>query len=425
MVVCYLLTARDFRTDDNRVLYRAYEAANRRKEPLYPIFRFDTRQIDPAKNPYYSQRAVLFMAEALELLRAEMNISVYSNDSDDDLGKLLVSRKVDLLFISQDVTPFARQRVATLKKYVKVQEVADTIQTTSFEKLPKRNKLGPFIQAYPDFPKPEKKRVDWKKATALLSGSISTLGRFRPSHIEMEVRPRDLKRVLSTAEQHIKGYGDEVRRKLLNKPAVTHLSAFLKFGMVSPRHIYHLGASVNSSDRSAFRRELLFRDFFYALAYHYPERVYETPNRQRHGGKTTDPGFCLVQDFKNWYRRKPTEKETAILKKNQGVLEKWRKGKTEYELINAGIRQLIKTGYMLNRLRMMTTSYVSRDSNLWWKYAEEFFAQQLTDYDWTINALNHMNIAKVGPYPKYTQDFKISTQEKQHQQDKQEFIKRY
>jgi deoxyribodipyrimidine photo-lyase len=100
-------------------------------------------------------------------------------------------------------------------------------------------------------------------------------------------------------------------------------------------------------------------------------------------------------------------------------------GDTEYPLINAGMHQLVGTGYMLNRLRMLTTSYLTQDNGLWWKYPEQFFANFLTDYDWTINSMNHQNIAKVGLYPKYTLDFSIARQEKMNPKDKQKYIEEY
>ena len=54
-----------------------------------------------------------------------------------------------------------------------------------------------------------------------------------------------------------------------------------------------------------------------------------------------------------------------------------------------------------------------------------YFAQNLTDYDWTINAMNHQNIAKVGPYAKWTQDFSIEKQQNTDKQDKKEFRAKY
>jgi deoxyribodipyrimidine photolyase len=74
---------------------------------------------------------------------------------------------------------------------------------------------------------------------------------------------------------------------------------------------------------------------------------------------------------------------------------------------------------------MLTTSYITRDNGLWWKYAEQVFANYLTDYDWTINSLNHQNITKIGLYPKYTQDFSIQRQESMNPKDKEKYIQKY
>ena len=53
---------------------------------------------------------------------------------------------------------------------------------------------------------------------------------------------------------------------------------------------------------------------------------------------------------------------------------------------------------------------------------EQIFANYLTDYDWTINSMNHQNIAKIGLYPKYTQDFSIQRQESMNPKDKEKYI---
>ena len=72
---------------------------------------------------------------------------------------------------------------------------------------------------------------------------------------------------------------------------------------------------------------------------------------------------------------------------------------------------------------MLVVSYLCQDNKLWWKYAEKFFANNLTEYDWTINSMNHQNIAKVGLYPKYTQNFSIKRQESMNRTDKEKYIK--
>jgi deoxyribodipyrimidine photolyase len=74
---------------------------------------------------------------------------------------------------------------------------------------------------------------------------------------------------------------------------------------------------------------------------------------------------------------------------------------------------------------MLTTSYLTQDNGLWWKYPEQFFGIHLTDYDWTINSMNHQNIAKIGLYPKYTLDFSIKRQEGMYPKDKEKYIEDY
>jgi hypothetical protein len=228
--------------------------------------------------------------------------------------------------------------------------------------------------------------------------------------------------------ENIEGYADKKTREQVGSPKVSYLSSFIKFGLLSIRQVHLLAKESkgpSASDKKAFHRELYFRDFYYTLAWYKFDRVYVQPILQQ-----KNPKFIFEQDLIDWKRDKglkPTisEKEKKEIEQSKQIFHSWTKGKTEYPLINAGIHQLTETGYMLNRLRMLTTSYLTQDNGLWWKYPEQFFGIHLTDYDWTINSMNHQNIAKIGLYPKYTLDFSIKRQEGMYPKDKEKYIEDY
>lgn len=416
--IVWLIT-RDHRIDDNYVLRAAIEETKKLKGTLYPIFRFDDRQINKNKNEYYSEKAVTFMIESLEILSKEIPITFVHYKDDDDFGKFL--EKFDKLFITYDFTPFARERVENLSEYIEIEEVEDVLLIPDLDKLPSASKLQPFITSYTrnEIPKPFTINKQDLKLMEKLKDTISPK-KFLPStkSPNMRVRPSELDKIVKNVNKNISGY--DAKRKLIGNPSVSYLSAFIKFGLISVRQVYHM-VKGSEKDIESFRRELMFRDFFYSFAYHEPDSVYKEPNYEE--SDLGIPRFINKEDLKEW--RGTTKSDEKDIKEAKEIYENWENAKTEYELVNAGIRELNETGYMLNRLRMITTSYLSRDNNIWWKYPEKYFAQHLTDYDWTINAINHMNIAKVGPYAKWTQDFNIETQERENVSDKEKYYNQF
>jgi deoxyribodipyrimidine photo-lyase len=418
-MIVFQLT-RDFRTSDALTLYAAYEYTQKNNKTLCPVFRFNPQQIDPKKNSYFSSNAVQFMCESLEQLSKKMNISFVEGKSDQEYINLLKSNKVERIFIARDFTPFARKRVQLLESVCPVEEIDDiTVHPMDIYKV--FTKLGPFISFVEkmDFPEPIDIKVDWLKETHYLPsfhGWNKKFHHFYTSNPNLMVHPDQLDELIDHLKENTKGYAQKKIREQIGDPKVSYLSAFIKFGLVSIRQIHALAYNqMDKADGKAFSRELYFRDFFYCLAWNHPEKVFDEPNWTKKHGCPKIISSYDASLFKGCSESKEAEK----------IYEDLVNGQTEYDLINAGVNQLVETGYLLNRLRMLLASYLTRDKGLWWKYAEKFYANHLTDYDWTINALNHQNIAKIGLYPKYTQDFSIERQESMNKVDKQKYLDEY
>jgi deoxyribodipyrimidine photo-lyase len=425
-ITLFILT-RDFRTEDALTLYAAYEESKKSGTKLCVAFRFHPDQIIENKNPYYSANAVQFMIQSLEILKESLPFDCIDPISDQEWLKYLESISIHQIFIARDFSPFARKRYQLLQSVAETIEI-DDITVYPIEDMKPYSKLAPFITfvEHLKFTSPVRKNINWKKEVSKLPGRKfihSNLKKFLPKlNPDLMVHPGNLDDLIKNLGENIKGYANKKLREQVGDPRVSYLSAFIKFGLVSIRQVHQIvkdskGPSV--SDKNAFHRELYFRDFYYVLAWYKPEEVFVKPDLQQ-----KNPKFISEQDQKEWSGndKKISEKE---IEKSKDIFTKWIHGETEYPLINAGIHQLTQTGYMLNRLRMLTTSYLTRDNGLWWKYAEQFFANHLTDYDWTINSMNHQNIAKVGLYPKYTLDFSIKRQESMNQTDKKKFIEEF
>jgi deoxyribodipyrimidine photo-lyase len=139
---------------------------------------------------------------------------------------------------------------------------------------------------------------------------------------------------------------------------VSYLSTHLRFGTISiralARHAYHtagLGAQTWLS-------ELIWRDFYHALLHHHPDVV----------------GHAFKPQFEHLSFTNQVDHFAA-----------WKAGQTGYPLVDAGMRQLNQTGFMHNRLRMVVASFLVKDLQIDWRWGEQYFAENLNDFDLAAN----------------------------------------
>ncbi|MCB0459360.1 MAG: deoxyribodipyrimidine photo-lyase [Flavobacteriaceae bacterium] len=153
-----------------------------------------------------------------------------------------------------------------------------------------------------------------------------------------------------------------------NYPAeesTSNLSPHLRFGTVSIRKLVELAQNKNE----VFLSELIWREFFMQILFHYPEVV--------------------TYNFKRKY--------DGIKWRNNGEeFEKWCRGRTGYPMVDAGMRQLNQTGYMHNRVRMITASFLCKHLLIDWRWGEAYFAEKLLDYELASNNGNWQWAAGTG-----------------------------
>ena len=160
----------------------------------------------------------------------------------------------------------------------------------------------------------------------------------------------------------------EKERDYPAKEGTTHLSPHLKFTTLSPREVYH---AMNPSSRSknALIRSLYWRDFFSSIALHFPH-VFKG-------------AFHEAFDHLSW-------------SKSRSLFIRWCEGETGFPIVDAGMRELNKTGFMHNRVRMITASFLVKDLHIHWQKGERYFAQHLIDYDPAVNNGNWQWVAGTG-----------------------------
>jgi deoxyribodipyrimidine photo-lyase len=169
--------------------------------------------------------------------------------------------------------------------------------------------------------------------------------------------------------QNISGYAE--RRNLPSEPATSRLSPHLRWGEISPARIVAEteNAKIIGEDGEKFLSELGWREFSYQLLYHNPNL----------------PKTCLQEKFESFPWRNSADD-----------LEAWKLGQTGYPIVDAGMRELRRTGYMHNRVRMVAASFLIKHLLIDWREGEKWFWECLVDADPANNSASWQWVAGCG-----------------------------
>lgn len=140
---------------------------------------------------------------------------------------------------------------------------------------------------------------------------------------------------------------------------VSYLSVHLRFGTISVRQLAQFAVAHGGAGAESWLNELIWRDFYHQILWHHPRVA------QGHAFKPACDGLVFPGD--------------------DALFDAWREGRTGYPLVDAAMRQLAHTGWMHNRLRMLTASFLAKDLLVDWRWGEAWFARQLLDFDLAAN----------------------------------------
>ncbi|CAG4700530.1 MULTISPECIES: cryptochrome/photolyase family protein [Enterococcus] len=212
------------------------------------------------------------------------------------------------------------------------------------------------------------------------------------------VGEKTARRCLNTfIDQKLQSY--ENKRDFPYQDQTSHLSTFLRTGELSIRTIWQELASAPSSlSKETFKKELAWRDFYNMIYSAFPQQKEEAIQEKfRYIQWTNDPE----------------------------MFAKWQKGETGYPIIDAAMRQLNQTGWMHNRLRMITASFLVKNLHIDWRWGEKYFQKMLIDYDAANNIGGWQWAASTGTDAvPYFRIFNPIIQSKKFDNDGQ-FIKKY
>lgn len=382
---------RDLRAHDNAALYRALTHCDQ----VWCVFVFDTDILTPLPR---ADRRVEFIAESLQDLNAQLaqlghdhhkrvRLLVRTGHAVTEIDHLAQALHVQVVFANHDDEPAALQRDAqtrgalahhgvmlhTFKDHVILER--DEVLTQSGQPYtvftPYKNawlkRVDDFqLKAYPV----ERHAHRLADVSALPSAliapipSLKELG-FQPTNLrQLRLHPGTAGARTAWADfaQRIGHYGQIRDFPALKGPS--YLSVHLRFGTLSIREVaqpawtQHLAGA---SGASTWLNELIWRDFYHQLLSHYPHVV--------------ERSFKPAYDAIRWEHGKHA----------QHLFAAWCEGRTGYPFVDAAMQQLNQTGYMHNRLRMVTASFLCKDLGVDWRWGERYFAEKLNDFDLAAN----------------------------------------
>jgi deoxyribodipyrimidine photo-lyase len=350
---------RDLRLHDNAGLYHALKKG----KPLVPVFIFDRNILDELEDR--KDKRVEFIHSSLQeiqqlLLTTGSTLDVRYGYPNEIWKQLIQDYKIENVYTNHDYEHYAKSRDEEVTKFLE----ANGISLHSFK--------DQVI-----FEKAEVIKDDGKPYTVFTPYSRkwkATLNNFYLSSYPTEklffnfFRQKE-KPILSLAEMNfrssdhvfpIKKWKMEIIKHYdvqRDHPAIagtSRLSVHLRFGTLSIRELAREARKLNET----FLNELIWRDFYQMILWHFPHVV--------------ERSFKPEYDNIKW-------------RNNEKEFDAWCKGQTGYPIVDAGMRELNETGFMHNRIRMIVASFLTKHLLIDWRWGEAYFAKKLLDFDLAAN----------------------------------------
>jgi len=348
---------RDLRLEDNIGLFHSLVD----EYPVQPIFIFDSEILDelPSKDA-----RVEFIYNELERLNAELGergsrLDVRYGKPLEVWKTLLMEYPVGRVYANKDYEPYARERDKEVYELLNdhgIRFIAKKDQVI-FEKSEVVKKDGLPYTVYTPYSKIWKGRLTqdsfntspsettnhWHQTEKQAIMGLDSIG-FEPAGIPFPDRK------INT--EIIRNY-----HKTRDVPGIrgtTRLSLHLRFGTLSIREL----ASLARKNNEKYFNELIWREFYASVLWHFPQVVENNFNRK--------------YDSVQW-------------RNNEEEFQRWCEGITGYPIVDAGMRELNSTGFMHNRVRMIVSSFLTKHLLVDWRWGEAYFAEKLLDYELASN----------------------------------------
>ena len=389
---------RDLRLDDNHALFKALKSGY----DVLPIFIFDSNITNKLNQNDHRLNYIDNVLDGLNkrLSENKKKIYIYKGNPIEIISKLIIKLKIKEIYLNKDYEPYARDRDDKIEKLC----VANNVSYNSFkdhvifeeDQIVKKDGT-PYVVYTPYsrkwIEKFQSNQLDSYPSELNLGGFVDS-DKIREVNYLMDFE----KNIISPKTYNLNNDLIDKYEETRNFPALDSTSRIgvnLRFGTVSTRKIVK-----TSSERSnnTFLKELIWREFFIQILWHFPH--------------TTE------KSFKDKYER-------IEWRNDMDDFKLWCDGKTRYPIVDAGMTELNKAGFMHNRLSMVVGCFLCKHLLIDWRLGEKYFADKLFDYEQASNVGNWQWVAGCGvdaaPY------FRIFNPEEQQKKfDKElQFIKKW
>jgi deoxyribodipyrimidine photo-lyase len=358
---------RDLRLADNAGLYHALKSGKK----VLPIFIFDTNILDDLQDR--KDARVTFLHETIcqlnEELKAFGSSLIVKYGTPESVWEALIKEyEIDAVFTNRDYEPYALNRDETVKNILASANIeCHTFKDhVLFEKDEVLKDDGLPYTVFTPYSRKWRKVLESKiEADGTLSHfnsyptetyfsnfynidnqEVITLAAMNFERSEMEIPSTEI------TQSIIKNYSEQ--RDFPAVRGTSRLGIHFRFGTISIREKARKADKLNKT----YLNELIWRDFYSQILGHFPHVVGEP--------------------FREKYNRIEWRNDEADFKK-------WCEGKTGYPMVDAGMRELNKTGFMHNRVRMVTASFLTKHLLIDWRLGEAYFAEKLLDFDLASN----------------------------------------
>ena len=359
---------RDLRLDDNCGLFHALN----NDHAVLPIFIYDQNIISKLKDNDHRLFYINQSIEKMNVVLQKNNKSIHCLEGKplDVFSELIKKHRINKVYTNRDYTPYSKKRDTSISKFLKKNniEFIDFKDHVLFEKNEITKDDGSPYRVYTPYSK------KWIKKMNELGVQEYNSEKLIDNFIDINTIPFNSKiNIISSninflktniSKKIIENY--ESTRNFPSLDATSKVGVELRFGTISTRKLIQ---KASQSNNNTYLKELIWREFFQQILYHFPNTI----------TKSFKPQYDRIE----WIN-------------NEEDFKKWCNGDTGYPLVDAGMRELNKTGFMHNRVRMLVGSFLCKHLLIDWRWGEAYFREKLYDYETASNVGNWQWVAGCG-----------------------------
>ncbi|MBK1883258.1 deoxyribodipyrimidine photo-lyase [Luteolibacter pohnpeiensis] len=361
---------RDLRISDNTALWHAAK----RGLPVVPVY---IRSEWKNHHAWTGSNRQAFLCGSLESLAKNLQtlageLIIRKGEAVNELATLIQETGAKAIFYNSDPDPFGKKVEAELRDYCSENGIEccafhDVTLHAPGEVLTKSEQpyrvFTPYSKSWLELekPSPHPKPGPLHTPSGIHSLELPTIRTWGLKEPEAEILTPGEHAARQRLKSAISGTVQRYQelRDLPAEEATSRLSQDLRFGLISIRTVYQRVMQARETCKpterkniDTFIKELAWREFYMAILHHFPDVLKHEFNEDWRGLPWNEPGESF---------------------------EAWKEGKTGFPIIDAGMRQLKQTGFMHNRVRMITAMFLTKDLHLDWKLGESWFMQHLVD----------------------------------------------